>query len=403
MAARLSPGVLLLCLACWTIPVQAGEPSVVRSKAQLDEVLASGRPTPLDALTPYGKRRLLRGIVWRDKGMGGFSATQLVRELDASQIGQVLAFFDLAAYAKGYSENLSGAPVRLPPPSGALEAQLDRFEQLYRELDEERAPAADASSARRMKPMVSYYDTVFAGRMKPAALRRQAPGDLPALFDAALLASNLDPASPATGHLLSVHREMAARGIDTRRGFDDSVLYGMLAARRFEEARSFAAGRPHLGKHKIPTVVDTLGTAFSGRSLYEYDAGKDVLVRRADPPPAGVELVMVVGAGCHFSRDALAALRANPVLLARLRQANLKLLISPREPIPFWYLAEWNAANPTLPLRVAYDTKEWILIAEANTPEFFLLEDGKPAGHVIGWPKDGNAAALLALLDTARD
>jgi hypothetical protein len=393
----------LLCLACWSVPAQAGEPPVVRTKAQLESVLASGRPSPLDALTPYGKRRLLRGIVWRDKGMGGFSGSQLVRELDADQIVQVMAFFDMAAYAKGYTENLSGTAVRLPSPSSALEAQLDRFEQRYRDIVEQRAHAADASTASRTESMASYYDEVFAGRMNAAMLRQEASGDLPALFDAAALASNVDPGSLATEHLLYVHREMVARGIDTRRGFDESVLYGLLAARRFEEARSFAGGRPHLGKHKIPTVVDALGTAFSGRSLYEYDAAKDMLVRRADPPPAGVELVMVVGASCHFSRDALAALRADPILLARLRQANLKLLTPPRAPIPFWYLAEWNAANPILPLRVAYDTKEWKLIAEANTPEFFLFKDGKVAGHVVGWPTGGNAAALLSMLDAAGD
>ncbi|QOY95866.1 hypothetical protein IM543_08550 [Massilia sp. UMI-21] len=42
------------------------------------------------------------------------------------------------------------------------------------------------------------------------------------------------------------------------------------------------------------------------------------------------------------------------------------------------------------------------MLAEANTPEFFLLENGRLAGHLIGWPRGGHAAALLALLDTAR-
>ena len=83
MVGRISRSALLLCLACWSVSVQASEPAVVHTKAQLESVLASGRPTPLDALTPYGKRRLLGGIVWRGQGMGGFSGTQLVRELDA--------------------------------------------------------------------------------------------------------------------------------------------------------------------------------------------------------------------------------------------------------------------------------------------------------------------------------
>ena len=402
MRGQLSCGAWLLCLACWTSLAQAAAPPVVLTEAQLKTVLASGQPTPLDALTPHGKRSFLRAIVWREKGMGGFSGTQLVRELNAAQIREVLAFFDMAAYAKAYSENLPGEPLRLPAPSPALEAQLDRFGRFANAVREDRANAANTTSTKQTRRIADHYEEVFAGAMEKAALKRRPVGDLPALFDAAALASNNDPDSQATEHLLTVHRELSARGIDTRRTFDDSVLYSLLAARRFSEARMFVADRPHLGHRKIPAVVDTLGQGFSGRSLYEYDGGTDVLTRRAAPPPAGLELVMVAGAGCQFSRNALAALRSDPVLLARLREANLKLLTPPRAPIPFWYIAEWNAANPTLPLRVAYDSKEWRVIAEANTPEFFLLKDGKLAGHLVGWPEGGNAAALLAMLDAAR-
>lgn len=402
MRGQLSCGAWMLCLACWTSLAQAAAPPVVRTEAQLKTVLASGQPTPLDALTPHGKRSFLRAIAWREKGMGGFSGTQLVRELNAAEIREVLAFFDMAAYAKAYSENLPGDPLRLPAPSPALEAQLERFEQFANAVRDDRANAANATSTNQTRRIAHQYEEVFAGAMETAALKRRPIGDLPALFDAAAIASNNDPDSPATAHVLALHRELSARGIDTRRSFDDSVLYSLLAARRFSEATMFIADRPHLGQRKIPAVVDTLGQGFSGRSLYDYDSGTNVLTRRAAPPPAGTELVMVVGAGCGFSRNALAALRSDPVLLARLGQAKLKLLTSPRAPIPFGYIAEWNAANPTLPLRVAYDSKEWSVIAEANTPEFFLLKDGKLAGHLVGWPEGGNAAALLAMLEAAR-
>lgn len=392
---------LLFSFVCWTAPVQAGDAPVVRTEAQLKAVLASGRPTPLDALTPYGKRRMLHRITWREDGMGGFSGTQLVRELDAAQIARVLAFFDLAAYANAYSDKLPGDALRLPAPSALLESQLEDFEQLVDKIGEERANAANATTTNKTKRIARHYEEVFAGAMDPAALQRRPVGDLPALFDAAALASNNDPASPSTAHVLAVHRELGLRGIDTRRSFDDGVLYSLLASRRFDEARKFTTGRPHLAQRNIPAVVDTLGKGFKGRSLYDYDAAKDVLTRRAAPPSAGLELVMVVGDACHFSRDALAALRADPALLARLRQANLTLVTPPSTPIPFWYLAEWNAANPTLPLRVPVDADEWGVIAEANTPEFFLLKDGRLEGHLIGWPRGGNAAALLALVDAA--
>lgn len=62
MARRISRNALLLCLACWTVSVQAGDAHVVRTEEQLKTVLASGKPTPLDAFTPYGRRTLLRSI-----------------------------------------------------------------------------------------------------------------------------------------------------------------------------------------------------------------------------------------------------------------------------------------------------------------------------------------------------
>lgn len=401
MAGPFFRSALALCLACRAMSAQAAEPPVVRTESQLESALASRQATPLDLLTPYGKRRFLQWVVWRESAMGGFSGTQLVRELDAVQIAEVLAFFGLQQYARIHTAHLAGVPLRLPAPSPALETQLGLFERLIRTVAEERADAAQATSTDGAKRLARRYDEVFAARVAPAALRLAPLGDLSALFDAAALASDANPDSAATEHLLAVHRELAARGIDTRRTFDDSVQSALLAARRFRDARTFAAARPHLGRHDIPSVVDTLGPGFKGRSLYDYDAGRKLLTRRAAPSPSGQELVMVVGSGCHFSRDALAALRADPALLARLRQAGLTLVTPPKAPIPLWYLAEWNGANPALPIRVPYNAREWETVAEAGTPEFFLFQDGKLAGHLVGWPKGGNAAALLALLDGA--
>lgn len=401
MPGSFSSSALLLSLACCTLAahaVQPAPPLVVRTEAQVKAVLATGQRTPLDLFTPHGKRRFLQRIVWRETGIGGFGGTQLRRELDAAQIGQVLAFLDLGAYKKVFSADLIGRPLRLPAPSARLEQQLEAFERLDAALRERRAQAADVTTSTGLKEVAQHYDKIFGARMSAAALRQQPLGDLPFLFDAAALASNTDPASAATGHLVLVHQELARRGIDTRRQPDDAVLDALMSARRFDQARTFASTLPHLKPQAIPAVVDPLGAAFRGRSVYDYDAAGNTLTRRAAPPAAS-ELVMVVGAGCHFSRDALAALGKDAALMARLRQANLSLVIPPSSPIPLSYIAEWNAANPSLLLRVPYDTREWPALAEASTPEFFLLKDGKVAGHVMGWPEGGNGAALLALLD----
>jgi hypothetical protein len=227
-------------------------------------------------------------------------------------------------------------------------------------------------------------------------------GDLPVLFDAATLADGGGRIPVAAGHRMLVYREMQRRGLDTRRGFDETMLDGLLGAREFAQAKAFAAGKPHLAHWTIPRVHDPLGPGFAGRSVYRYDAATKTLTREALPHPAGLELVMVVDAGCHFSADALAALHQDADLRARLLKANLTLVTPPRSAISYRFVDAWNAANPAIPMRIPYNVREWGAIDVIGVPEFYLLKNGKVVAELrSGWPAGGNKAALLALLDAA--
>jgi hypothetical protein len=375
-------------------------PLAVRTQEQWSAVQRSGQKTPLDALTPYGKRRFVGALKWGDNGLGGFSYAPLVRELNDAQLAAVLVFLDSESSLPTLRAMLDGGPLRLPAPSATVEQGLEQLEQFAASENEKRRSASSFSTTLGAQPLLRYYLDLFGKRMAQSALQRQPLGDLPLLFDAAALVDGEFPGSPALGHLLLVHGEMAARGIDTRRGFDVAVLKALIGARRFEQARTFAAARPHLGRQAVPKVVDALGAAFAGRSAYQYDAASKTLTRQAVPYPAGHELVMVVDAGCHFSRDALEALRGDADLQARLRKANLVLVTPPRSAISLGFIGNWNAANPSLPLRVPYDVREWQQIDVAGVPEFYLLKGGRVVGQLrSGWPAGGNKAALLRLLD----
>lgn len=399
---------LVLALACHlplhaaaNLPAQAA-PAPVHSRAAWDAVLASGQPTPLDALTPYGKRRFLRGLHWGERGLGGFSTIPLTRELTPGQLQAALHFINADDHLAMLSQNLAGPPLRLPAPSTEVESRLDQLQQFADEDDERRRDAEAAGATPGSQAVERRYRELFHDYMGAAALRRQALGDLLPLFDAAVLAADESPDSPAFAELLLVHAELAARGIDTRRTLDDGVLYAMLAARRFEQAQGFAATRPHLARHAVPRVVDTLGPGFQGRSEFRYDAASKTLTRVAAPPPAGTELLMVAGSGCHFSRDALDAIAGDAALKARLREAGLTLVVPPRAPIPLSYIADWNAAHPDLPLRIPAYAREWQALEVLGTPEFYLLQDGKVIAKRSGWPAEGNRAGLQELLDAGR-
>ncbi|MGH8854295.1 MAG: hypothetical protein ACREWI_08450 [Telluria sp.] len=398
----MSRSALLLCLACWTGAAQAADaPAVVRSDAQLKAVLASGQRTPLDALTPYGKRKVLASIAWGDQGMQYLNPWPLIRELDAQQLGAVLAFLGNDSMRAYWSSQVAGAPMRFPEPSPELEQRLAAFERVIADGAAQRAAAPEGAPFTRAPGLAARYARQFGDRMAPARLKRLPLGDLQPLLDAALRMEFEQPGAALT-ELLHLHQELGARGLDTRRTVDDKVFESLLILRRFEQARAFAAHRPALRGQAIPVVADPLGAAYSGRSLYRYDAARNTLTREAAPAPAGVQLVMVVNGGCHFSANALAALRSDAELLARLREANLLLLTPPGNSIPLEFIKQWNAANPSLPVRAPVSLGEWEAIDAPDIPGFFVLKDGKAVGRATGWPEVGNKAAVLALLDAAR-
>jgi len=393
----------VVSLACWSLNAIAAEPAatVVRSPAQFQTVLSSSQPTPLDALTPYGKRRFVESVRWGEKGLTGFNRIMLVRELQPEQIAAAMTFIGASEYAPGVIGELVGPPLRLPAPTLDTEARLNQLMRFEDEDNRRRIDPSRTVTTVNDGQMARLFETLFGERMSGTKLRTLPLGDLPLYFDAASIAVFRRPDAAASRQLALVYEEMRMRGIDTRRTFDRTMLGYLLEARKFDEARAFATGKPHLAGTSIPSVRDPLGPGFAGRSAYRYEAATRTLVREALPQASGTELVMVVDAGCGISARALAALHEDAALRARLQQAGLTLIVPPRAPIDVDYMEEWNRANPGIPMRVPYRVEEWQAVDVHDVPHFFLLKDGKAVGHVIGWPPEGNQAALIALLDRA--
>lgn len=398
---------LLFCLCCqlagctWAQSAATESvPEAVHTQEALRAALASSKPTPLDALTPYGKREVIRQMRWRENGLVSFGHAPLTRELDHMQLAAVLRFLDIYDYLPMLDKRLVGPPLRLPAPSPQVEQDLQLLRQFADEDHAQRAEAAAPATEIGAPAVLRRYQELFGARLNPTTLIAQPLGDLLPLFDAAGIAINGNPASPTLDDMLRVHREFAARGIDTRRTLDDAVLYAMLAARRFEQARAFAAIRPHLADSPIPQVVDPLGSGFKGRSAFAYDAPSNTLTRMALPTPSSTELVMVVGAGCHNSDNALQAIHDDVALQARLRGANLVLVTAPNAPIETRLITEWNAANPAMPIRAPFSAQEWQAIEVTGIPSFYLLRNGKVVDQRTGWPAEGKAE-LVKLIDAA--
>jgi len=403
---------LLFCLCCQLAGYISAEPVVtppaplaVYTQEALRATIASGKPTPLDALTPYGKREVIRKIRWNENGLAGFGSTPLVRELGHGQLAAVLSFLGASEYLPMLEKKLVGPPLRLSAPSSQTELDLQRLRE-FAEADATRRAAASASisvSATEIgaPAVLQRYYQLFGNRLNPATLSNEPSGNLVALFDAASLAANDNPASSATDDMLRLHHELTARAIDTRRTLDDAMLYALLAAHRFAKAQAFAAMRPYLAEMAIPQVVDSLGPAFAGRSAFAYDAKHNTLTRVAMPSRPGTELVMVVGAGCHNSANALQALQADPELQGRLQHVHLVLVTATNAPIDTRLISEWNAANPSMPIHAPYSATQWKGIDATGIPSFYLLRNGKVVDQLTGWSDNGKAD-LLKLIDAAK-
>lgn len=388
------------CIGCAEAAVTpaAPEPLVVRTQAEWRALLESTQKTPLDALTPYGKQVVtdMLSATFREDGLPSLPSGILVRELNRDELRAVLVFLDSETYFGTLERQLVGAPLRMPP-SAVVARDWRQLQDVLQSAD----PSSRSASATTLASdaSVDTYLTLFSDRMREQRLRAQPPGDLLLLFDAAAFTNLVNPGSPAFAHLLRVHRELARRGVDTRRKLDDTVLHALIAAREFGQARAFIATRGHLAANAVPQVVDTLGPTFVGRSVFDYDRAGHALTRKELPVVSGTELVMVVDAHCQPSRAALEALRSDATLRARLQQARLTIIVPPAAPIPFGFAADWNAANPALPMHIPFNHREWAGVNVRSVPMFYLLKNGRVVGEVTGWPPQGNADALRAMLD----
>ena len=398
---------LLFCLCCQLAGCTSAEPVVtppaplaVYTQEALRATIASGKSTPLDALTPYGKREVIRQLRWNENGLAGFSSTPLIRELGHGQLAALLSFLGASEYLPMLEKKLVGPPLRLSALSSQTEQDLQRLRQFADAEATRRAAVLVTATGIGAPAVLRRYQQLFGNRLNPATLSNEPSGNLVALFDAASLAANDNAASSAVDDMLRLHYELTARGIDTRRTLDDAMLYALLAARRFANAQAFAAVRPDLADVTIPQVVDSLGPAFAGRSAFTYDAKHNTLTRVAMPSRSGTELVMVVGAGCHHSANALQALQADPELQRRLQQVHLVLVTAPNAPIDTHLISEWNGVNPSMAIHAPYSAAQWESIDVTGIPSFYLLRNGKAVDRRTGWSGTGKAD-LLKLIDAA--
>jgi hypothetical protein len=376
----------------------ASQDVIVRSASELERRMQAGA-TPLDALTPYGRREFLRGLQWGSKEMTGLSYAPLMRELLPEQITAIAKFLDFEPYVKSLLADAGRfPPLRLPEPDAALEQRAVAFATwMDMQSRAQRANSNVALTRNDHSVLLKRFQKDFADELQSNYLEQAKEGDLALLFQLSHSVAFVALSTASVDAVNRIYQVLKARGIETRRGIDKDMLGLLLMQREFEKARVFVTQHPDLNADVIPHIEDRLPESFQGRSVYNYDPQSNTLTRKAVQLSTGKQLVMVVNAGCRFSRDALDAISNDVTLQQRLLRAQLMITTPPATSIPFHFMQQWNAKHSELEMVAAANRTEWHDIDVPGVPMFYLYENGKLQKRFEGWTPDTMRAILIAL------
>ncbi|MGN2245255.1 hypothetical protein ACFWZ3_01055 [Frateuria sp. GZRR35] len=360
----------------------------IASRVELDAYRHDTPPaaSPLSAFSPAGQRRFLAGLVFGQRGLGGFSFDDLTYDLTREQAWNVLRLFGAERYAAGLATRTR------PRPAGARVATLD---VAYDEL-------VGASPEASGKPAaVAVYARAFAPAQ--ARLRTLGDRDVELLLRAADRLARIDPTQ--TRYLLDMQRDVAE--LERRGRLDrphvDALYDALLAAHRPDQARALLAAHPILDRQPPPTLHDA-PIASDSASLWVARGGRD-LWRQPFHLDADAQVVVLGSTGCHFSEAAARSIGADP-LLRELFSKHAQWVAPAHDIVAFDALVAWNRAHPAQPLVVLHEDAGLPFVSRFATPTFYFLRQGRVVDTVVGWPGDAQRAALRAglqkigLLDT---
>ncbi len=276
---------------------------------------------------------------------------------------------------------------RVPAQAGdasiaARHARLQEVEKQTRDDARERA-----------RRMTETFDRDLAADYTGARLATTTDEDLEELFQAANRVVFY-----AHGPAHAVLQQQAAQSLEARSKLTDKhrrdLYRSAVVTRRFDDANALARAHPALQLPVLPPapVADDPG------------AGQVVVWRPADDAEAlsaqvvdlhvPTRVVVLSHPRCGFSQRAIAAIEADPVLSARLRDALW--LAPPNGSLDLSDVQAWNRTHPGAPLRYAVAMRDWPQFDSWATPVFYFMREGRVVATVTGWPQEGRARELHA-------
>jgi len=381
----------LLALGLPTFAIAAEAPPAhppISSKADLDRYLRDTPPgtSPLDALSPGGRKRFLENLSFYPHGVG-IDYSEPSEELTHPQIAGLFDLFGQHELAEGLG--LSPPRKKLRDQEREVDAKArscalqncpeTRIEQNFDILVTAK-PDRALPDAERFARITRSYDRLFAEFQHPDRLSQTSAPDLRLLKRAAeyALFGAQDPL-----HLAQLRmdlEEMQRRGMIDDEDYAD--LYGALVAnRQFAAAATLQRGHPKMGAAPLPTFVPNTEALPAGQpTALSIDARTHTMHREAVGLDGPLHIVVI--AGCHFSEDAARAIEGDAQLRPLFARHSTWLSNASSD------LAEvptWNRQFADLPMLVAWSAREWPMLDSWAMPTYYVFRNGQLAKKFSGW------------------
>lgn len=265
-----------------------------------------------------------------------------------------------------------------PFGAGSVKADAERVITLQRNGE----PGDDANISDafgRIKPV-----DLASGKLKSYDTRT-----LELLFEATAVAADIRHRPELSRVMEDIFQEAVSRGFV-------GDMIGQLhrryvGERRWTEARTLYERFPSK-ERRLPEIVEPTSVPLGGPAAYAVSPDGGRLTLEAVDLVSRPLIVTVVDVGCHFSRDADAAIAADPALAAAFA-ANSVEIYPAHYDLDAEEIAETNRTGKRS-VKILYKASGWNGLIFNGTPHFYFLKGGKVVDEIEGMRPKSFAAEL---------
>jgi hypothetical protein len=271
--------------------------------------------------------------------------------------------------------------------ASAFGRRFETFERLQTSL----ATLSAQEGARRMD---AAYRAAFSAAQQPNAIRKLTGNDVSVLYRAARTGWGYAVDPRYVRDMTLDLNELQRRGLASQAQFED-MYEALVASRKFADARTLARRHPSRFMPPVPEFRDASGGGKTGPTELVLSRNGRELVRRDVDLGQGGRIVVVASPLCHFCVLAVQALERDPALRDAFA-GHAVWLVSP-DGTSFAAIREWNHAHPREAMVLAYNVREWPMLAEWAEPTFYFFKRHKVVAELDGWLPGRNKEVRTAL------